>query len=169
MPIYSAHAVIRMIRGRTNEGYLFDKEHEDFGYLLPGGRFEKIDAKDLEASGFRNEREVSKRVLVRELREELNALTIDLTESTSWQHNNNESRVYLEIYYGWKPDDIKTKSGKTYRVDRMYFWGATIGPTNLSALQKNAKPELRIMKIPEIQSEVLSPAMRKIVEEDAEK
>jgi len=160
MPYYSAHAVIRI-----GEGLLFNKEHEDFGYLLPGGRFEGGDIKDLEASGLKKEKKISERVLARELKEELNASVIDLTKSVAWQYSSEGARVYLEIYYGWRPDEIKTKSGKTYHVDRMYFWGATIGPTMLSELQANAKAELRIMKISEIQAEVLSPAMRKIVEQ----
>lgn len=179
MPIYSAHAVISPSNNVRSQEFLFNKGHEDFGYWLPGGRFEEMDIKDLEASGFKREKEISARVLIRGLKEELKASTLDLTGSVRCDYDemlldysSSISSAVLETYYGWKPDDIRTKSGKVCHIDRMYFWGTTvyflgqaIGLKPLSELKGYAKSELRIMGIPEIQSEVLSPAMKKIIQQ----
>jgi len=138
MPYYSAHAVI-VYQNRA----LFNQEHEDFGPLLPGGRFDK---EDLDNIGRISEEEISKNVVLRELKEELKPDTISLNQ-----------------YLGCFPDDITVKSGKTYHIEKMYFWQADIEPKELASLQTRISIPLMYLNLAEMESKVRSPAMEQIV------
>jgi len=137
MPYYSAHAVI-IYQNKA----LFNQEHEDFGFLLPGGRF---DEEDLDKIGKIDEEELSESVLRRELNEELKPDSISFNQ-----------------YLGWWPDDIITKGGKTYHVERMYFWKVDIEPKELESLRGRTPIPLIYLNAEEVESEILSPAMRQI-------
>jgi len=138
MPVYSAHAVI-IYQKKT----LFNQEHEDFGPLLPGGRFDK---KDLDMIGKIMEEDLSANVLRRELNEEL-----------------KPDRISVNQYLGYVPDDITTKSGKTHHVEKMYFWQVTIEPKELESLQSRTSVPLMYLNLAEIENKVRSPAMKKII------
>ena len=142
--LYSAHAIIRM-----NQVFLFNQEHEDFGYLLPGGKFKDYNYVDF----VYGEQKASEWVVLREIGEELGAKPADIN-------------FKLQKYLGWKPDDIKTKSGKTYHVDKMFFWTASVDTKiNFEELQARANIPLRRMSISEVKKEVLSPAMVQMVQD----
>lgn len=138
MPYYSAHAVI-IYQKRA----LFNQEHEDFGPLLPGGRFDK---EDFDKIGEINEKELSANVVLRELREELKPDFISLNQ-----------------YLGCFVDDIVTKSGKSYHIEKMYFWQVGIEPKDLETLQRRTPIPLMYLNTEEMGSKVRSPAMKQII------
>ncbi len=138
MPVYSAHAVI-IYQKRA----LFNQEHEDFGPLLPGGRFNK---KDLDMIGKIMEEDLSANVLRRELNEEL-----------------KPDRISVNQYLGCFPDDITTKSGKIHHIEKMYFWEVAIEPKELESLQSRTPVPLMYLNPAEIEIKVRSPAMKQII------
>jgi ADP-ribose pyrophosphatase YjhB (NUDIX family) len=140
MSYFSAHAVVI----HQNKA-LFNQEHEDFGPLLPGGRFDK---EDFGLIGKVREEDLSRNVVQRELKEELKPDIISLNQ-----------------YLGCFSDDITTKSGKAYHIEKMYFWKVDIEPKELGTLQSRTPIPLMYLNSEEIKSKIRSPAMKQIVME----
>jgi hypothetical protein len=137
MPYFSAHAIVI----HQNKA-LFNQEHEDFGPLLPSGRFDK---EDFDLIGRVSEEDLSSNVVKRELKEELKPDIISLNQ-----------------YLGCFSDDIATKSGKSYHIEKMYFWKVDIEPKELGTLQGRTPIPLMYLNSEEIESKTRSPAMKQI-------
>ena len=141
MPIYSSHGIA------FEDGKIVaNMEHKEYGHLLLGGRFNPEEAALLEKSvDTPNEVITAAEVLARELEEELYTST-----------------CRIDRYMGWTTDRIKTLDGQIHDVDRMYFFRISLGLPYEEPLS-HASGELRLMTVDEIQKEMVSPAMAKIV------
>ncbi|RLI97871.1 MAG: hypothetical protein DRP00_03250 [Candidatus Aenigmatarchaeota archaeon] len=138
MALYSSHAIIVMSRR-----YLLNKEHEEFGFLFPGGKFTDNDVRRAKSEGWYK---VSREVLERKLREELNPTKILIGD-------------LVEVL----PDEIVTENYRFYPIEQMWFYLADIEPHNFYELKRRTSIPLRLMSRKEIEKEVISNAMKKVL------
>lgn len=138
MVTYSSHGIIVISRK-----YLLNKKHEEFGYLFPGGEFIQRDVEKAKKYGWN---EISKEVLERKIREGLNPTKILIGN-------------LIEVL----SDEIVTKNNRTYFIDQIWFYHVDIEPNTIYDLQKRSSIPLRLMSRKEIEKEVISSAMKKIL------
>jgi len=145
MQYFSSHAIIRW-----KDFVLYNEDNPDMGPMPPGGLFNSIELKELSKIDSKDEKqriELSKKVLQRELQEEMHL-----------QPNIETFLRYIQ------DTSFVGDSGKVYHYDGMYFWRVDLPSLDIGAIYLQTgivHDYLHISKIDErIKSEAIKNTIR---------